>query len=220
MKHIELYRTFLVKESQSDIKRLIIHISGPAGSGKSYLGKKLKTEFGNEIVVKDTDDLNYDYCKINKIEIPLVEKINKKHFQKYIDELINETTQPLIITGINFFPKNPLEGISNEYYKIDAHHKFYIEIDEELVFNQKVERFFKENSGLIKIDKDRVLKDNENYVQLLKNIIESNLSFQNMSESNSIWNNHFKSEDYIFSTNDNIYQDVSKILENFLNKKK
>lgn len=32
---------------------MIIHISGLSGSGKTYLGNKLKEKFGNKIVVKD-----------------------------------------------------------------------------------------------------------------------------------------------------------------------
>lgn len=31
---------------------MIIHISGASGSGKTYLGKKLKKKFGSKIVFK------------------------------------------------------------------------------------------------------------------------------------------------------------------------
>jgi len=43
------------------IKYMIIHISGASGSGKSYLGRKLKDHFGHKIIVKDIDHLRDHY---------------------------------------------------------------------------------------------------------------------------------------------------------------
>lgn len=41
--------------------KLIIHISGASGSGKSFLGQKLTDLFGDKIIVKDLDELLDDY---------------------------------------------------------------------------------------------------------------------------------------------------------------
>ena len=63
------------------MKNIIIHISGASGSGKTTLGNKLKEEYGNKIIVKDTDDLRRDFIKDfygdNRFDI-----IDKNEYQK------------------------------------------------------------------------------------------------------------------------------------------
>ena len=43
----------------------IIHISGPFGSGNTTIRNKLKEKFGNQIIVKDTDDLRREFIKVH-----------------------------------------------------------------------------------------------------------------------------------------------------------
>lgn len=44
--------------------KIIIHISGASGSGKTFLGNKLRQEFKSKVVVKDLDDLRDKFIKI------------------------------------------------------------------------------------------------------------------------------------------------------------
>ena len=43
------------------MEKIIIHISGASGSGKTFLGKQLKDKFKNKIIVKDLDDLRDEF---------------------------------------------------------------------------------------------------------------------------------------------------------------
>jgi len=45
---------------------VIIHISGASGSGKTTLGNKIKEELGGKVLVKDLDDLFFDFVKIKE----------------------------------------------------------------------------------------------------------------------------------------------------------
>ena len=44
---------------------MIIHISGASGSGKSYLGNKLKKKLGKKVIVKDLDVLRDEFINKN-----------------------------------------------------------------------------------------------------------------------------------------------------------
>ena len=48
-------------------KNIIIHNSGSIGSGKTILGNKLKDKYGDKIMVKDLDDLYYEFINQNII---------------------------------------------------------------------------------------------------------------------------------------------------------
>ena len=59
------------------MSKIIIHISGASGSGKTFLGNHLKEQFGKKIIVKDLDDLRDEFIKIfygNKIWTYINEK--------------------------------------------------------------------------------------------------------------------------------------------------
>jgi deoxyadenosine/deoxycytidine kinase len=77
-----------------------IHIAGPSGAGKTTIGNKLKDKFKNKIVVKDIDDLRSDFIKEfygdKKWTI-----IDKKAYQKYIDDYVGKIKKPLILVGLN-----------------------------------------------------------------------------------------------------------------------
>jgi uridine kinase len=40
-----------------------VHISGASGSGKTFLGNRLKEQYRNKIIVQDLDDLRDKFIK-------------------------------------------------------------------------------------------------------------------------------------------------------------
>jgi len=83
---------------------MIIHISGPSGSGKTTLGNKLKEKFKNKIVVKDLDDLLFEFVMIkekSKYPVSTILKNWKEDYQKYIDKYIKNQNKPIIFVGLN-----------------------------------------------------------------------------------------------------------------------
>ena len=63
-KYIKYKQKYLALKGGSN--NLIIHISGAQGSGKTTLGEKLKEIYGNEIYVKDLDDLFGEFLRKKK----------------------------------------------------------------------------------------------------------------------------------------------------------
>ena len=74
---------------------IVIHISGPSGVGKTTLGNKLKEKFGNKIMVKDLDDLRFEFVKekygsYKKVWSTKDFVWDKKGYQKWIDDYVTE----------------------------------------------------------------------------------------------------------------------------------
>ena len=82
---------------------LIIHICGSSGSGKTTLGNKLKEKFGNNIIVKDLDELLDEYFVDHFGENSLhnLGDVDEKLYQKYIDDYINKQQKPIIFVGLH-----------------------------------------------------------------------------------------------------------------------
>ena len=84
---------------------IIIHISGASWSGKTTLGNKLKTKFGNKIVVKDIDDLRVEFIK-EYYEDKEWDIIDKDAYQIFIDNYIDKINKPCNqVIWINNIPK-------------------------------------------------------------------------------------------------------------------
>jgi deoxyadenosine/deoxycytidine kinase len=109
------------------MNKLIIHISGASGSGKTVLGKKLQAHFKSRIIVKDLDDLQNEFIKFfygNKNWT----YIDDVEYQNYINNYINKQNKPIIFVGLNdnrSFGKN-----KKLYYNVHSQYNYYIEIDE------------------------------------------------------------------------------------------
>ena len=63
----------------------IFHIAGNQGSGKTTLGKKLYAKLGNNIVIKDLDDLHGEFFETKK-----------RNYQKYIYDFIKSVISILL----------------------------------------------------------------------------------------------------------------------------
>lgn len=204
---------------------MIIHIAGASGSGKTTLGNKLKTYYGNKIVIKDLDELLWnDY-------IPMKDKSNisasdffknfEEDYQKYIDDFIKENKKMnIIFVGINTFiqgEKQHFKGLDEEFptvmFDLHADYKYYIDIPIDQIVKQK---FNREISHFCD-DKDRMfnnLLENQNRTQ--KNII-NNITHQtdiaNIKKQTEKWNKFYKEKGYIFLSQDDIYKKIIEIIK-------
>lgn len=119
--------------------KLIIHISGASGSGKTILGNKLKEKFKSKIVVKDLDDLRDEHIK-KTYDTSKGWSIDEVKYQKFIDNFIKKQKKPIIFVGLN---DNHL-GIKKLYYNTHSLYKFYIDIDDKELVKQKCLRMLTE----------------------------------------------------------------------------
>jgi len=116
---------------------MIIHISGAIGSGKTTLGKELKSL--KRVVVEDLDDLFNEFVKRTK-------KFSSKAYQKYIYNFIDKHSRKNII----FVGLNQDMGNSATIYDLRSEVDYFIDLDiEENVrrlflrdYMENVSRFF------------------------------------------------------------------------------
>lgn len=212
-------------------KKLIIHISGSSGAGKTTLGLKLKKEYGDKIIVKDLDDLRDDFRKyhIDKgTSVKMFKKNFKKNYQSFLDDYIDKQKKILIITGINTY----INGEQFRYkdhdwkveYKLNTHadYKFCIKLSTDEILKQRWYReydmFIKFTCNDLKHSKDRLYEIYKNHNESYKigNIVPDlewlfNRKLHEQHINN--WNNFYEKEGYKFLTRENIFKAVSKIID-------
>lgn len=191
-------------------KKIVIHISGSIGSGKSTLGNKLKEKFGNKIVVKDIDDLSAEFIK-NEYGFDEIKNFDAKKYQTWIDNFMANQSKPLIFVGLNhmFWWDKEL------YYDMHADYKFYIELDTNIIFKQKCDRwltgtFVDNKENLFKI----IIENEKKTIKGIQEEFESECSYEETKKMTDMWNKDYKTQGYKFMSRENIFTEVSKIIEN------
>ena len=97
---------------------VVIHICGAPASGKTTLGNELRKN--KKIVVKDLDDVLAQYLRQIKRN-----KFTVDGYQKYLDGIIGSPSKkPVVLVGINGDM-----GRSSTTYRLNADHKFFIDLD-------------------------------------------------------------------------------------------
>ena len=190
---------------------MIIHISGPSGSGKTTLGNKLKKRFGKKIVVKDLDDLRDEFIKSYYGEKRWT-FINVKEYQKYINNYINKyNKKPIIFVGLN---DNTIFGRNKElYYNVHSNYNFYIDIDDNIIIEQKCERFILEFlPEIVKHEKKDITENNEFFIKQITKALKEECSALKTKKLNKKWAKDYKQMKYKFMNRNNIYKEVCKIL--------
>lgn len=205
-----------IKKSLKNNNQLIIHISGASGSGKTTLGNKLKEIFQDTIIIKDLDDLLFEFVKNqenNNISTNLVIKNWKKNYQKHINNFINNQNKPIVFVGLNtdlgsLGFRNTKITPPKTIYDIKAKHKFYIDLPIEQILKQKFSRQIQK----ICDQKEKWFSkwlENPQKTQNKLNYDVNLLLWQN--ETNN-WNNLYKKLGYKFLSREDILLDIKKIL--------
>jgi len=190
---------------------MIIHISGPSGSGKTTLGNKLKKKFGNKIIVKDLDDLRDKFIKSYYGEKRWT-FINVREYQKYINDYIKKHSKKLIIfVGLN---DNTIFGRDKElYYNVHSDYNFYIDIDDNVIIEQKCERFILEYlPEILKHNKKDITENNDVFIKRVTLSLKNECSALETKKLNKKWAKDYKNMGYIFLSRENIYKKVCSIL--------
>lgn len=198
-KYLELKNTNL--NNQIGGGNLIIHISGPQGAGKTTLGNKIKDKYGDNIYLKDLDDLYDEFIKQKKIN----------DYQEFINIFIIENSdKPLILTGLSAEKcKGEMNDEDNTFYKINTNYKYLIKINENNILKQ---RFFRQVSKLNDRKKDIFdawLKNNNDiqiklfrYVDLIK-----------WKNNNIVCNTIHKEHNYKLMNINDIYNEVCDLID-------
>jgi len=190
---------------------MIIHISGPSGSGKTTLGNKLKKKFGNKIIVKDLDILRDEFIKSYYGEKRWT-FINVREYQKYINDYIKKhSKKSLIFVGLN---DNTSFGRDKElYYNVHSDYNFYIDIDDNVIIEQKCERFILEYlPEILKHNKKDITENNDVFIKRVTLSLKNECSALETKKLNKKWAKDYKKMGYIFLSRENIYKKVCSIL--------
>ena len=189
------------------MNKVIIHISGASGSGKTTLGIKLTEQFKNKIVLKDIDNLKRDFIQKyygdNKFDI-----IDKLEYQKYIDNFVKKHSfKPLIFVGLNNIPK----WHNNHYYDMHSTYNYFIDLDDETIIKQKCKRLL--NIFANDYNMKMLVNNNKQYIKNLSIGIDYECNLKKTIKLNNKWKKDYMKQDYKFMSIENIFKNVSKILQ-------
>jgi hypothetical protein len=117
---------------------MIIHICGAPGSGKTFLGKKIRSM---GIKVYDLDDVYYEFIESNKF--------TQSSYQAYITEITKGRSGLIVFVGLNQTPR------SDHQYKLFAQYCYYIKLDIEINLRRLFDRELKGYFNWIVNERDR-----------------------------------------------------------------
>ena len=190
---------------------MIIHICGPSGSGKTTLGNKLKKKYGKKIVVEDLDELVGKFIKDfygNKKWTT----INVREYQKYINHFVKKhNKKPIIFVGLNdnaIIHKNAREL----YYNVHSNYNFYIDIDDNILIEQKCKRFILEQLPEILKHED-IIENNKFFIKQATKAFKEACSAKQTIKMNKKWAKDYKKMGYKFMSREKIYKEVCNILK-------
>ncbi len=187
------------------MSKVFAHIAGSTGSGKSTLAEKLSKNLPY-IIFKDLDDIYRDLPSKYPEDFKQMDKqeFYKKFYTKSLENFISENSnKKIILVGFNgiSFEKNFSDAI---YYDINAEHKYFIDIDKELVLKRRFERHLSFMANNV----DRYFKkalDNDS-----KLIVDLNLWREKINRPYE--DRHYHDNNYKFMDNDAIFKDISQLL--------
>lgn len=189
--------------------KIIIHISGASGSGKTILGNELKNELKNKAIVKDLDDLRDKFIK-KFYDNKKWTYINENEYQKYINAFISKQNKPIIFVGLN---DNTIYGKNKKlYYDLHSKYNYYIDIDYRVILKQKCLRLLN-NIQNDKIALNDLISNNEKFIKNFSEAIKSECNAKKTIKINDKWEKDYKKQGYKFMSRNNIYKSIIKLLE-------
>ncbi len=198
---------------------MIIHVSGPQGSGKSTIGKIIKEKY-NSIYVKDLDDLLINEFTNEYIKNTDSQNITSENYiikrQEYIYNFIeNHKDKPIVFVGLNYdnclgpitISNKRLNGSEN-LYDLKADYKFYINLLHNDLLKQKFLR---------QVDKLHQRKEwfFDNWLKDKKIIQDKLFRFINITEWEKdvdICDKKFKEAGYEFLSQGDIIENIRMLL--------
>jgi hypothetical protein len=194
------------------MNNIIIHIAGPSGAGKTYMGNKLQNYFKDKIVVKDLEDLRQKfiekYCPRNA-------KFNVTKYQKYIDYFISKNKKPIIFVGLN--DNDGIEVSNREkkiYYTLYADYNYYIDIDDDTVAKQKCKRIIPIIKRLMTDNVDAMIYETKSLLLNIELLMDINCNINEIIKMNNKWKKDYIRQGYKCLTRENIYKNILQILKN------
>jgi len=183
------------------VKKILIHVTGFTGSGKTTLGSELNKKYENKIYVKDFDDLYGEFT--NQTEII--------DYQIYMNKFIDEhNDKPLILVGLDAdLCLGPIENPKMNGYNIDTKYKFYIDIDIETNLQQWFYRQIEKLYNRKKWFYENWLKDNKSIQNKLFRFVDLN----ERKETSFHCDELYKSKGYKFMSYNEIMKEIMNILK-------
>ena len=138
--------------------------------------------------------------------------INVSKYQKYINDYITKhNKKPIIFVGLN---DNKIFGRNKElYYNVHSNYNFYIDIDDNIIIEQKCNRFILEFlPEIVKHEKKDITENNQYFIKQITKALKYECSAEQTIKMNKSWEKDYKKMKYIFMSRDDIYKEVCKIL--------
>ena len=189
--------------------KIIIHISGASGSGKTWLGNQLKEQFGKKIIVQDLDVLRDKFIKLFYGDKKWT-YIDEKEYQNFIDSFIDKQKKPLVFVGLN---DNIVYGKNKSlYYNLHSHYNYYIDIDDMLIVKQKCLRLLNDIQHDQMAMRD-LIGNNQQFVKMFSQAIKKECNIKKTIKMNNKWKKDYSKQGYKLMSREHIFKNVSKILK-------
>jgi len=183
--------------------KLVIHITGSQGSGKTTIGKYFTKTFGDAIVVEDIDDLQAIYASSN----------HHISFQAFLNKFIKSTKKPLVLVGLTaekcLGEMNPDD---ERFYIIDTPYRFYLDMNDEIILRQ---RFYRQIDKLSERKEYFFEEWKKNPDKTIKKLIRF-ININQWLDNNKLCRDFHTKYGYIFKSSKDIINEVEAILNAYL----
>jgi hypothetical protein len=123
--------------------------------------------------------------------------------------LLLNKKKPIVFVGLN---DNPL-GIKKIYYNLHHTYKFYIDISDIEILQQKCLRLLTEEIPNDKHAMNDLINNNEKFIKGMKRAINNTCNLKKIVKENNKWKKDYEKQGYKFMSRENIYKAISHIIK-------